>query len=209
MEERHLSLSEAADALNISERTAYRWIKSGKLRAYKPGRDYWIPESAIREVVEESVVRPKTGRRSPSEPSFNDVLAEERRSAAVDGMVGVLELWHARRLAQVKDPASPHFRDTTAAATWIADTREDTNAICRLLGEWGTRHSEVFESAEVATRLVSAAFALDGPADLGEMRLREMGGTSDELAARRMERATADAAASRARVQELGKAANG
>jgi excisionase family DNA binding protein len=80
MEERYLSLSEAADALDISERTAYRWIKTGKLRAYKPGRDYWIPESALAELVEESEVRPKAPRRSPSEPSFNDVLEEERRS---------------------------------------------------------------------------------------------------------------------------------
>jgi excisionase family DNA binding protein len=79
MEERHLSLSEAADALNISERTAYRWIKSGKLRAYKPGRDYWIPESAIKEVVKESEVRPKVERRSSLEPSFNDILAETER----------------------------------------------------------------------------------------------------------------------------------
>ncbi len=78
MEERHLSLSEAADTLNISERTAYRWIKSGKLRAYKPGRDYWIPESAIKEVVKESVVRPK-GAAPPEQQSFNHLLEEERR----------------------------------------------------------------------------------------------------------------------------------
>jgi excisionase family DNA binding protein len=79
MEERHLSLSEAADALNISERTAYRWIKSGKLRAYKPGRDYWIPESAIKEAVEESLVRPKASAPSPEQQSFNQLLAEDER----------------------------------------------------------------------------------------------------------------------------------
>jgi excisionase family DNA binding protein len=79
LEERHLSLSEAAAALDISERTAYRWVKSGKLRAYKPGRDYWIPESAIREVVEESEVRPKAP--ASSQPSFNGLLEEERREA--------------------------------------------------------------------------------------------------------------------------------
>jgi excisionase family DNA binding protein len=86
VEERHLSLSEVADALDISERTAYRWIKSGKLRAYKPGRDYRIPESAVSELVQESEVRPKAPAPSP-EPSFNDVLEEERRAnwrSAVD-----------------------------------------------------------------------------------------------------------------------------
>jgi excisionase family DNA binding protein len=53
MEERYLSLSEAAGALGISERTAHRWIKSGKLRSYKPGRDHKIPQSAIIEAIEE------------------------------------------------------------------------------------------------------------------------------------------------------------
>ena len=77
MEERHLSLSEATRALGISERTAYRWINSGKLRAYKPGRDYRIPESAIREVIEESEVRPKES--TSSQPSFNVLLEEEER----------------------------------------------------------------------------------------------------------------------------------
>ena len=59
MEERYLSLGEACEVLGKSERTLYRWIKSGKLRAYKPGRDYEIPVSAIEEMREKSVVRPK------------------------------------------------------------------------------------------------------------------------------------------------------
>jgi excisionase family DNA binding protein len=57
--ERHLSLKEAQAALGVSERTIHRWIKSGKLKSYKPGRDHRIPESAIRKVVEESEVYPK------------------------------------------------------------------------------------------------------------------------------------------------------
>ncbi len=78
MEDRYLSLTEARDALGISERTAYRWIKLGKLRAYKPGRDYRIPESAIKEVVEESEVHPKGESRSSLEPSLFNGLEDER-----------------------------------------------------------------------------------------------------------------------------------
>ncbi|MBA2712323.1 MAG: helix-turn-helix domain-containing protein [Rubrobacteraceae bacterium] len=70
MEERYLSLSDAADALDISERTAYRWIKLGKLRAYKPGRDYRIPEAALKEAVEASEVHPKAESPSSLEPSL-------------------------------------------------------------------------------------------------------------------------------------------
>jgi excisionase family DNA binding protein len=80
MEERYLSLSEAADALDISERTAHRWIKSGKLRSYKPGRDHKIPESAIIEAIEAGEVRPKAkAPLSPEQSSFNGLLEEERR----------------------------------------------------------------------------------------------------------------------------------
>jgi excisionase family DNA binding protein len=66
--------------MGISERTARRWIKSGKLRAYKPGRDYWIPETALTELVEESKVSPKGGAPSP-EPSLFNGLEDERRAA--------------------------------------------------------------------------------------------------------------------------------
>jgi len=59
MEDRNLSLSAVAGSLGVSERTVRRWIKSGKLKAYKPGRDYRIPESALRALVEESEVSPK------------------------------------------------------------------------------------------------------------------------------------------------------
>lgn len=80
MDERHLSLSEVAQLLDKSERTIRRWIKSGKLRAYKPGRDYLIPESALRDLIAESEVHPKAPAPPSLEPTFNDVLAEERRS---------------------------------------------------------------------------------------------------------------------------------
>jgi excisionase family DNA binding protein len=51
-DEERLSLREAADALGISEVTARRWVKSGKLKAYQPGRKYQIPRSAIDELLE-------------------------------------------------------------------------------------------------------------------------------------------------------------
>src|SRR5215208_8322813 len=78
--ENHLSLAEAAERMGISERTARRWIKSGKLRAYKPGRDYRIPESALRALVKESEISPKAPA-SLSQRSLFNGLEEERRAA--------------------------------------------------------------------------------------------------------------------------------
>lgn len=84
MEEPTRSLSEVAGAMGVSERTVRRWIKSGRLKAYKPGRDYRIPEAALRQFIEESEVRPKAGVSPSLELSFNDVLDEERRQQSVE-----------------------------------------------------------------------------------------------------------------------------
>jgi excisionase family DNA binding protein len=74
-----LSLQEAADRLGVSVYTVRRWIKDGKLRAFKPGKEYRVREPDFEEFLRTREVRPKAPRRSPSEPSFNDVLEEERR----------------------------------------------------------------------------------------------------------------------------------
>jgi excisionase family DNA binding protein len=102
MEDRHLSLTEVAGLMGVSERTVRRWIKSGKLRAYKPGRDYRIPERAFREFVEESEVSPK-GIAPPSlQRSFNGLLEEERRLRYLRG-------WRAfiHRLARLWEEKPP------------------------------------------------------------------------------------------------------
>lgn len=57
--ERRFSLREAAEALGISEITARRWVKSGKLRARQPGRSYQIPESAVEELLSNSPKEPE------------------------------------------------------------------------------------------------------------------------------------------------------
>jgi excisionase family DNA binding protein len=80
-EEQFLSLEDVAARLQVSDQTVRRWIKSGKLTAYKPGLEYRIRATDLEEFLRAREVRPKAPRRSPSEPSFNDVLAEERRTS--------------------------------------------------------------------------------------------------------------------------------
>ena len=90
MEDRHLSLTEVAGAMGVSERTVRRWIKAGRLKAYKPGRDYRIPESAVRKFVEDSEVFPKAA----ALLSLFNGLEEEQRTEA-DMVV------HVENLAEV------------------------------------------------------------------------------------------------------------
>ena len=116
MEERYLSLSEAADALDISERTAYRWIKSGKLRAYKPGRDYRIPEAALKEAVEGSEVHPKEESRSSHEPTlFNGVDAERRTPVLAKALATQAGAW-LRAVADATTDLDTALGIVTAAA---------------------------------------------------------------------------------------------
>ena len=82
MEERRYSLREAQEILGISERTIHRWIKSGKLKSYKPGRDHQIPEGAIRKVIEESEVYPKVQPSLPLDSVAGDELLERALDAA-------------------------------------------------------------------------------------------------------------------------------
>jgi excisionase family DNA binding protein len=102
MEERHVPLSTVAGRLGVSERTVRRWIKAGKLKATRPGRDYRIPESALRELVEEGEVSPKAPA-SPSQRSLFNGLEEERRykleeaKRAVQYIIGRAE-WYEQEL---------------------------------------------------------------------------------------------------------------
>lgn len=107
MEERHLSLSEVARLMEVAERTVRRWIKSGKLRAYKPGRDYRIPESAIKELMEESEARPKV--ESPSRRPSPDT---EAGGVGLDSSLAKLR-WVAHELA----PGTPAEEALTRLTT--------------------------------------------------------------------------------------------
>ncbi len=67
-----LTLRQAADALGISEVSARRWVKSGKLAAAQPGRKYLIPASAVEEML------------SPKAPPDLDAADLEDWAAEVD-----------------------------------------------------------------------------------------------------------------------------
>jgi excisionase family DNA binding protein len=76
-----LSLPEAANRLGVSVYTVRRWIKDGKLRAFKPGKEYRVREADLEEFLRAREVRPKAPSRSPYEPSLLNGLEEERRIA--------------------------------------------------------------------------------------------------------------------------------
>jgi excisionase family DNA binding protein len=51
-EERLLSLEDVADRLQVSDQSVRRWIKAGKLAAYKPGLEWRIRPSDLEDFLE-------------------------------------------------------------------------------------------------------------------------------------------------------------
>lgn len=51
-----LTTAEAAEKLHLSTKTITKYVKEGRLRAYKIGGIYRIPEDAIPEFIEQSKV---------------------------------------------------------------------------------------------------------------------------------------------------------
>jgi excisionase family DNA binding protein len=112
VEERHLSLSEVAQILDKSERTIRRWVKSGKLKAYKPGRDYLIPESAIRELMERSEVYPKAQAQLPFEaPQEADLAKQQRQWFLQQAPSSAARVMRLRRTAEIAAGYSGRWRE--------------------------------------------------------------------------------------------------
>src|SRR5215204_5950159 len=76
-DERLLSLEDVADRLQVSDQSVRRWIKAGKLAAYKPGLEWRISPSDLEDFLQ-THSSPKV--QAPL-PSANE--SPERRSAAV------------------------------------------------------------------------------------------------------------------------------
>jgi excisionase family DNA binding protein len=56
-EDQFLSLEDVAERLQVSDRTVRRWVKDGKLDAYKPGREWRIRPSDLEDFLESRKVR--------------------------------------------------------------------------------------------------------------------------------------------------------
>jgi excisionase family DNA binding protein len=75
-----MSPEEVGERLGLSVYTVRRWIQEGKLRAFKPGKEYRIRETDLEEFLQTREVRPRAPRPSPYESSLLDGLDEERRA---------------------------------------------------------------------------------------------------------------------------------
>jgi excisionase family DNA binding protein len=57
--ERYYTVEEICERLQVSDQTVRRWIKRGKLTAYKPGKEFRIRSGDLEEFLEARRVRPE------------------------------------------------------------------------------------------------------------------------------------------------------
>ncbi|WKZ30399.1 MAG: helix-turn-helix domain-containing protein [Candidatus Dojkabacteria bacterium] len=55
-EEKYYTIEEVAEMLKVVYMTIYRWIKQGKLKAFRVGKKYMIKKSDIEALIEKSKV---------------------------------------------------------------------------------------------------------------------------------------------------------
>jgi len=76
----YLKLPEVARRLDVSEKTARRYVKSGTLPSVFIGGAYRVSEPDLEQFLESAKVEPGKAQAPPSsEPTFNDILTEEER----------------------------------------------------------------------------------------------------------------------------------
>ncbi len=154
MEDRHLSLSEVAEIMEVTERTVRRWIKAGRLKAYKPGRDYRIPESAVKDFIERSEAYPKA-KAPPPLDSGDERGKQALREIAPEVWVawgqeldGWTDLINTMLLAEYAPrveslPEDPDADQRTAELPWINKLLDKVASIERLLHGFGVENGIV------------------------------------------------------------------
>jgi excisionase family DNA binding protein len=88
--ERLLSLEDVADRLQVSDQSVRRWIKAGKLAAYKPGLEWRIRPSDLEEFLQ-AHSSPKVQAPLPDADQERRYRPTEREIRAVGRWVSYLE----------------------------------------------------------------------------------------------------------------------
>jgi excisionase family DNA binding protein len=115
----YLKLTEVARRLDVSEKTARRYVKSGALPSVFIGGAYRVSEGDLEKFLENAKVDPGKAPAS-SQPDFNGLLEEERRATISD----VLGSWRGmceESAARWSRAIERGFSSADAAAAFCAE----------------------------------------------------------------------------------------
>jgi len=132
-----------ADELGVDVQTVRRWIQSGKLRAFKPGKEYRVREADLEEFLAAREVRPKAAASPEQQLSLNGLLEERRLRYLRGWRAFVHRLAHRWEDEPPKTSAeiAPLFEAMTAVvqagvfeASGVTDAAETENLLLLTVG---------------------------------------------------------------------------
>lgn len=138
----------------------------------------------------------------------------QRLSNVPDALEAYMRARGEKHEQEVEDPESLHFRTATAGALWIAEVREEATQWGEWVAEWAQKimpptqgffDVQLWQNTFKVTGYVLAFHLL---ADRAERRVKKMADKPDELAQKRLDKATTAAEESQKRLDAL-MAANG
>jgi transcriptional regulator with XRE-family HTH domain len=149
------------------------------------------------------------------ESTLPKVSLEDLLHSIPEALGGYINKRAEKHEREADDPQSPHFRTATTAALWLSEVNEEARQwsdwvidradalVPPTLGGWDPR------TWQYIFQLLGALIVFDGAAMTAQERIAQMRDKPDELASKRLEKATAEAKESRRRVEELQRAAGG
>jgi excisionase family DNA binding protein len=149
-EDRFEGIEEVAERLLVDPQTVRRWIKSGKLKAYKPGREYRILSSDLDAFLDDHS-SPKALAPSP-EPEQG-----RRSSVLTEAIVATVDKWI--EIASAPDTSEHKSIGISRAASALGDSIEDVvNADEALWGSLpGGEQHEIMRVMEKITEVIQVA----------------------------------------------------
>jgi excisionase family DNA binding protein len=147
----YIKLPELARRLNVSEKTARRMVRAGRLPSVFVGGAYRVTEEDLERFLEQAKVEPGKAEAPPSpEPSFNDVLFEEEERRIVNGIIGPWISWlenDAELLERIVVTAEVHEK-LAADRRNIVEALDKVGDALQSLGiDWGDSRNRAMRRA--------------------------------------------------------------
>ena len=152
-------MPEAAERLGVSVYTVRRWIKDGRLKAFRPGKEYRIREADLEEFLAAREVRPKAAGRSSLEPSLLNGLEDERRATSLQSWIDLnnqlgerweREIEEREREWRVLPPSIRRMVKRLPNLHWATEIFETTRAVVNSQTALLEDEDAIYDPGEVA-----------------------------------------------------------
>ncbi len=206
---RLLKLPEVAQRLEVSEKTARRYVKAGVLPSAFVGNAYRVNEEDVEEYLRRAKVEVGDNTpKAPAPPPLEEVPELGRRTTPE-----ALNAYMKRRAksleAELTDDNSPHFFTATAATLWVAGVKSEA----RDWADWATEEAAAImpqrgglsdpDTWRDALKITGHLLTFHAITRKAERRIAAMADQPDELAQKRLEKDRLEAQESEHRLQEL------